>query len=314
MRRVFRWILEPASPTTAWLLLLGLIFLVEYAIMAGLDRVSTRPGYPSLQVLDAAVLTLVTSPILWWFVVRPLQENLRLRTHHLASLFESIEEERRRVAMELHDGVGQSLTMLVSGLRTASDACPSEELRRRCLDLKQIAREALTELKRINLGLRPSLLDDLGLAPALTRLAEDLGQRHSLEIRVDCHDLGDRRLAEPVETAVFRIAQEALSNIIKHAHASTASLNLTLEGGECHLTIQDDGQGLPRNHSSFRQRLSSPLVQEEPVAFGLIGMRERAQFLGGRFEIASEPGQGTRVTAAFPIGGPIDRPHPDHAG
>lgn len=313
MRRVIRLILEPSSPTTAWLLVLTSIFLIEYAIMTGLDRLPFSPENHFVKVLDAAILTLVAAPILWWFVVRPLQENLRLRTHHLADLFESIEEERRRVAMELHDGVGQSLTMLISGMQTASESCESEELKKRCFDLKQIAKDALTELKRINLGLRPSLLDDLGLTPAIGRLAEDIGRRHSLEILVDCHDLGDRRLPEPVESAVFRITQEALNNIVKHAHASTAFVDLTTDGEELRLTVEDDGRGFPRIDSTLRQRLATALVAQEPVAFGLMGMQERARILGGRFEVEGRPDGGTRICAAFPIGENVDGSHSNHA-
>ncbi|MFO0954165.1 MAG: sensor histidine kinase [Isosphaeraceae bacterium] len=313
MHRVLHWVLKPPTPTAAWLLVLSSIFVIEYVIMTGLDSLPFGPGSHFVKVLDAAILTLVAAPILWWFVVRPLQEVLRLRTRHLADLFESVEEERRRVARELHDGVGQSLTMLISGMKSASESCESDELKRRCNDLKTIAKEALDETKRINQGLRPSLLDDLGLTPAVSRLAEEVGHRHSLEVAVDCHDLGGRRLPEPVESAAFRIVQEALNNVVKHAEAGRAWVEVMVEDDELRLTVEDNGRGLPRPDPGFRQRLATVLRSHEPVASGLTGMRERAQLLGGRFEVRSRASGGTRVTATFPIGESFVRPDSNHA-
>lgn len=323
--RWLRWVLSRSYPATAWVIVLCSVFAIEYAIMVGLPLL-VPPGAGRLIacVLDAAVLTVVVAPILWWFVVRPLHALLDLRTQHLADLFAAIEQERRRVATELHDGVGQSLTMLVSGLRTACEATEVDEIRRRYVDLRRVSQDALVELRRIMLGLRPSLLDDLGLAPAVARLAEDLGRHYGVGLAVDIDGLPGRRLPPPVETAAFRIIQEALTNVVKHSGAHSGTVRLAIRDGQLLASVEDDGRGLPpavlgrwamaSEYLAAADSRSGPARPAGPLTLGLTGMRERAALLGGRLTIRSEPARGTRVVATLPIGETDGGRDPNPAG
>jgi signal transduction histidine kinase len=320
-----RIVLSRSYPATAWLIVLASVFAIEYGIMVGLPLLLPQgAGRLITSLLDAAVLTIAVAPILWWFVVRPLRALLDIRTQHLADLFTSIEQERRRVAMELHDGVGQSLTMLVSGLRTAKDASDIGDVQRRCGELQRVSQDALGELKRINLALRPSLLDDLGLAPAVTRLAEDVTRHHGLKLALDLDGLPGFRLPRSVETAVFRIVQEALSNVVKHSGASSGTIRMEIRDEWLVAIIEDDGRGfspgtLDRWHVSPEQfgtssQRTPPASLSGPLTLGLRGMRERAALIGGRLTIRSKPSHGTSVIANIPIGATRGRQDPNHAG
>jgi signal transduction histidine kinase len=271
------------------------VFAIESVIMVVLSWVLPADhGGLLVSFVDAALLTATVAPILWWFIIRPLKALLDLRTHHLAELFSLIEEERRHVAMELHDGVGQYLTMLVSGLRTVGQTDDMPDVRRRCLELQQASQEALAEVRRITLGLRPSLLDDLGLAPAVTRLADDMSHHHGIVLAVHT-DSVQGRLPAAVETSAFRIVQEALNNVVKHSRARSALVKLAVRNDRLIVSVEDDGCGLPR---ALRGRWNVKTGH-----LGLLGMRERAVLLGGELTIRSAPpGRGTRLVATIPLG------------
>ncbi len=292
-------------PARAWLGVLISVFAIESVIMVVLSFVPTT-NHKGLLIpfVDAALLTLIVAPILWWFIVRPLKALLDLRTQHLGELFGSIEEERQRVALELHDGVGQYLTMLVSGLRTIGRSDDVADVRRRCHELQQASQDALTEVRRITLGLRPSMLDDLGLTPAVTRLADDLSRHHGIALTVEAEtELG--RLPMAVETAAFRIVQEALNNVVKHSGAHAARVKLALRTERLVIGIEDDGCGLPLSLRGLWKVNTGHL--------GLLGMRERAVLLGGDLSIQSEPGRGTWVVATIPTGARRDKQDSGHA-
>ncbi len=245
-------------------------------------------------LIDASILTCTVAPVVWWLIVRPLDALLELRTRHLRGFYESIEEERRRLAGELHDGVGQLLTMIVSGLRSAAEDRSPQDQHQRVLDLQRIAYEALGEVKRINLGLRPTVLDDLGLVAALSRLAEDLQRHHGLAISVEAATLVRRRLPPAVEISCYRIVQEALNNVVKHAGASSATVTLTIRDDYLLACVVDDGQGVDQR---TRDSTASDLD-----GIGLISMKERATLLGGHIEIRSGDKRGTRIVAKLPLG------------
>lgn len=282
------------SPVAVWCLVLVTIFVTEYAVMVALPLLWPGPR-PRLgeAAVDAITLVAVLAPLIWGTVVHPLQEVIRLRARLLTDLFARIEAEKRRTAHELHDGVGQSLSLLVSGLRSAHATITDPEVAVRCEHLLRLAQESLREVKRLALGLRPSLLDDLGLAPALERLVADVRQHHPIELTLDVSDLADARLPEPVETAVFRIVQEALANVVAHAGASSASVVLSRGDGALRVTVTDDGRGL----SAARP------VAAEAGHLGLNGMRERASLLGGSLVIDSSPGRGTQIIVVLPVKG-----------
>jgi signal transduction histidine kinase len=281
-------------PVTVWLVLLAVVFAAEYAVMLLLPwLVPEHPSRLLESAVDAVVLTLLLAPVLWWTLVRPLREVIRLRTQFLADLFAQVESDRRRTAYELHDGVGQALTLLISGLRSARSCRVVEECAGRVDGFQRLAENALTEVRRLAMGLRPSLLDDLGLAPALERLVEDVRAHHPVAVSLDVAGVIGLRLPEQVATAVFRIVQEALTNVIKHSRARRAAVAVRPADGNVLVEVSDDGCGIDP------ARLRAPTDGH----LGLTGMRERAALLGGEFSLDSAPGRGTRVAVTIPAGG-----------
>ncbi len=281
-------------PIAVWVGLLAIIFGAEYTVMLILPWLVPQRSSRLLEsAVDAVVLTLLLAPVLWWTLVRPLREVIRLRTQFLADLFAQIESDRRQTAYELHDGVGQALTLLISGLRSARSCRVNAECTSRVNGFKQLAENALAEVRRLASGLRPSLLDDLGLAPALERLVDDVRRHHPIQISLDLAGVIGVSLPEQVATTVFRNVQEALANVIKHSRAQQATVQVRLVNGTVLGEVSDDGCGIdpPR------------LRTLPPGHLGLRGMQERATLLGGEFSISSVPGQGTRVALSIPTGG-----------
>ena len=206
------------------------------------------------------------------------------------------EEEQRRIARDLHDGIGQSLTSLLLGLRAAAEVPTFEEARARLGDLRGITASLLDEVRRLARGLRPIVLDDLGLAAALERYAADYTQAHGIAVDVYSPDLALARLPAEVETALYRIAQETLTNVLKHAAAKAVSLVVRreLDGSSgVHLTVEDDGRGFD----------SDALLQAPATGkgLGLIDIRERAALLNGSVTLESRPGSGTTVHVCIPL-------------
>jgi two-component system sensor histidine kinase UhpB len=277
-----------------WLLVLAVIFAAEYTVMLVLPWLPGQPSWLVESVVDCVLLTIVVAPVLWWTVVRPLQQAIRIRTRFLTELFSSIEAEQRRVAHELHDSVGQSLTLLLSGLRTLGEDPKQPDLPQRLQQFQELGQLALRDIRQITLGLRPSLLDDFGLAPAIELLAERVQETIQLELTVDVAAIAGKRFSEELETAVFRIVQEALNNVVKHAAAQRASVRVQFDGNQIVVEVRDNGRGFDQTR----------LADMPPGLghLGLLGMRERATLLGGSLACDSHPGHGTRVTATIPAG------------
>lgn len=278
-------------PLRTWILVVAVISATEMAVMVALPWL--LPRQPSLLLeaaADSVLLTLVVAPLLWWFIERPLRETNRLRADFLTEFFARTEAERRQVAGDLHDGVGQSLTLLVSGLKSLTPLASEPEAHQRIEKLQRLSWDALQEVKRLSLGLRSSMLDDLGLVPALERIVEDVRAHQTIEVAFEAADLANRRLPEPLETALYRIAQESLTNIVKHAHAHHVSLTLRLGDGAVELAVRDDGIGIPEQF----------LRGSNGRHLGITGMRERTMLLGGELTIQSVPGQGTTLLARLP--------------
>jgi signal transduction histidine kinase len=233
------------------------------------------------------------------YVVR-LERDLRtrrakeLRTtqelHELsARLVTAQEEERRAIARELHDEVGQVLTAIKVELSLAQRAIEATGGSRRLLDdAQRIADGALTTVRDLSHLLHPSLLDDLGLVAAIEWYVNGLNKRHAL--RVDLVQQGmDQRLAPEIESTAFRIIQEALTNVVKHANASRCSVHLDRCDDLFRLVVQDDGRGFdPESIDAAHRRL------------GLVGIRERATYRGGVARVESSPGRGTRLVVELP--------------
>jgi signal transduction histidine kinase len=197
------------------------------------------------------------------------------------------ETERRRLARELHDETGQALTSILLGLKPLEAALADHPARSAVVELREHVVVALQDVRRLAVELRPKLLDDFGLVPALERLTESVAEQ--AEIRVDFHSaLGETRLPSDVETALYRVVQESLTNIVKHADARNVSVSVARRESGVAAVIEDDGGG-------FDQRT----VREDGV--GLLGMRERLALLDGRLEVESRPGAGTTVVAEVPL-------------
>jgi signal transduction histidine kinase len=198
------------------------------------------------------------------------------------------EAERSRLARELHDETGQALTSILLGLKPLEEALADHPARAAVAELREQVVSALQDVRRLAVELRPAVLDDFGLVPALERLTDAFAEQS--DVRVDFHSaLGELRLPSEVETTLYRVVQESLTNIVKHASAHNVSVSIARRGATVAAVIEDDGAG-------FDQRA----VREEAV--GLLGMRERLSFVDGRLEIESRPGAGTTIVAEVPLG------------
>ena len=194
------------------------------------------------------------------------------------------ETERRRLAGEIHDGISQRVVSLSFHLSAAADAVQiaPDVAAREIAEAQVLAEAALDETRFAIAGLHPPVLDDLGLAASLESLAASIPQ---LEVHAEARPC---ELPAHVATAVYRIAQEALQNVVKHAEARSARLRLLSDGDTITLEVEDDGQGF------------TPGTPASPTGYGLPGMRERAELLGGTLEVKSYPGQGTLLRLRFP--------------
>jgi len=196
---------------------------------------------------------------------------------------ETQELERRRLARELHDETGQALTSILLGLKSLEDAVGSEEARGSVAGLRELVVATLQDVRRLAVELRPKVLDDFGLVPALERLTESFAEQTEIAVRFETA-LGSERLPADVETALYRIVQEALTNVVKHAHAGAVSIVLARKPDTVALVIEDDGLGF--DPTSTREG-----------GFGLEGMRERVGLLDGKLQIESRADAGTTIVA-----------------
>jgi signal transduction histidine kinase len=207
------------------------------------------------------------------------------------------EDERRRLARELHDGLGQTLTALtlqLERLREKLDGAVGPELAARIDDSVEMARLALNESREMSRLLRPPVLDDLGLGAALSWLARTLEQRTGLKVELAVES-GDGRLDSDIETLVFRLVQEALTNVLRHSGVHRAQVALRRLGETLELRVTDAGQGFDSE--------AALAVGGASAGSGLRGMRDRLELFGGRLEMASAPGEGTLILAVVPLGG-----------
>jgi len=219
------------------------------------------------------------------------EENLR---YYLKEITKAQEEERKRIARELHDSSAQNLIALLhqlDNLLTDKTKLPVSEAKALWGFYEQI-RDTLQEVRRFSRDLRPSILDDLGLLPALEWVTQDLKSTYWIE--VDLKVLGnERRLFPETELLLFRIVQEALRNIAKHAEATRAEVEVKFDEDRITITISDDGKGFEPPESLE--------VLPPTGKLGLAGMQERVQLLGGRLKLESKPGKGTKIFVEAPV-------------
>jgi signal transduction histidine kinase len=204
------------------------------------------------------------------------------------------EEERRRLRRDLHDGLGPTLGSLTLKLDVAGDLVDEDPAAARAIlrGLKEQARSAVADIRRLVYDLRPPTLDELGLVGAIRETAVQYDY-DSLRVAIHAPERLDD-LTAAVEVAAYRIAQEALTNVARHARATECTVSLAVEAGALHLEVRDDGRGLP---------------QERSAGVGLASMHERAEELGGEFCVESSPEGGTAVWVRLPL--PEEAPDPE---
>ena len=210
----------------------------------------------------------------------------RIARDSLRRVVEAQELERRRLARELHDETGQALTSILLGLKGLEERMDDSESREAAEELRELVVSTLQDVRRLAVELRPSALDDFGLVAALERLTGSFAEQTGIAVDFQTA-LAEERLPEEVETAIYRIVQESLTNVVKHARARRVSILLARKDGAVKAVVEDDGQGFD--------------PAEQTGGSGLVGMRERLALLGGRLAVESAPDRGTTVAAEVPL-------------
>ena len=284
---------QPRSPLWIFALVLAITFAVEGAIMLVLPFLPPWSRVTVIQGLfDASILTLVMAPVLWLLVVKPLRQLLESRGQLLHSLFESQEQERSRIARDLHDEIGQQLTALLVGLGTVESAKDLQSAQQLAHDLRKVGATAHEEVRRLVRGLRPGVLEELGLAAAIERLCEDFENAHGVTVRLETPAAADCSHSLPLETTLYRILQESLTNVARHAQASTVAVKLMRTGDMITLSVKDDGRGIrnPAHKSTTPGRAGR----------GLDSIRERALMLQGDCIILNAEDGGSLIQVTIP--------------
>jgi signal transduction histidine kinase len=213
--------------------------------------------------------------------------SARIAQDALRRVVEAQELERRRLARELHDETGQALTSILLGLKALEERTGDEASRAAAEDLRELVVSTLQDVRRLAVELRPTALDDFGLVAALERLTSSFSEQTGISVDFETA-LADERLPPEIETALYRIVQESLTNVVKHATARRVSILLARREGAVKAVVEDDGRGFD----------PAELAGD---GFGLVGMRERLALLGGRLEVESRPDAGTTIAAEVPI-------------
>jgi signal transduction histidine kinase len=212
----------------------------------------------------------------------------RVARETVDAILEAQEAERSRIARELHDETGSALTAVLLGLTAIDGAATLPEAREASAALRKTASSALENVGRLAFALRPPTLDEFGLAPALKDLSGRLEERGGPKVELEIDFPAGRRLPSKLETAIFRITQEALTNVVKHADATTVRITLAYRERSVVLTVEDDGRGF----------FHAPGIDR---GFGLVGMRERVASVNGALHIESKVGAGTRLAVELPF-------------
>ncbi|MEZ6068943.1 MAG: sensor histidine kinase [Pirellulales bacterium] len=279
------------APGRLYVALLAIVFLSEFCVMLILPQLPIH-SMPSwfVGVIDATMLTALMVPLFGWLIVRPLRQVVRVRSQLLQQFLALQEEERKRIARDLHDEIGQSFTAVLMGLRTLDVAAPRESLKRRLNELAAMVTQTLDEVRRLARGLHPAVLDHLGLVRAIEQYADEFQGVHG--VAVDLSVAGadaEQRVSPAVQTTVYRIVQECLTNTARHAEASRAWITLKMEPHRLAVQFSDDGKG-------FSKREVDPAATS-----GLLGMAERAALCGGELHIDTRPGDGVRIELQVPL-------------
>lgn len=294
MKKRAQFEVQNIQPLRLFMLVLGVLFVIESIVMFLLPLlVPAGSGVAYGAVLDACLLTGILAPMLWFLIVKPLQETASLRQRLLAFAFSVQEAERRRIARDLHDSLGQSLTSLLVGLRTIEESSLDPKVIEQIQELRRIGADTHDDVRRLARGLRPSLLDDLGLLPALERYLDEIASTHHIQTELNQNCKTTVRLPDEVETAAYRIVQEAITNSIRHGGATLVRVDMQCNPQKLTIRIQDNGKGFDVSAAMKANNSSSP--------FGLLSLQERAFLLGGVASIISRPNIGTTIQVSIPL-------------
>jgi two-component system sensor histidine kinase UhpB len=214
------------------------------------------------------------------------------RKRAAASVIQAQEEERKRIARELHDETSQSLTGLVIGIRMVEEVLPADmpEIKDRLNSVNDLARSTLNEVHTMAVRLRPSVLDDLGLSAALRSYVKEFSRNTGINVQMQPLAMAERLSAE-LETVLYRVVQEALTNVARHSGARNCHVGLKRNGAKIEGFVSDDGQGFD----------SQVMMSEQGRGLGLHGMKERIELVGGSLGFDSRPGEGATVFLEVPI-------------
>ncbi|RME85307.1 MAG: HAMP domain-containing protein [Caldilineae bacterium] len=221
------------------------------------------------------------------------EQRERMRQFYLQRIIHAQEEERRRVARELHDETAQALASLVVGLRNVEEAPNEQVMRARLGDLRHVLGTTVEDVRRLARDLRPMALDDLGLVTALLLYADEYRQRFGVPVRIEVVDMEDVPLSPLLETTVYRIVQEALINAARHAACTEISVLLQAHDNILSVIVEDNGRGF-----DVGRVLGDGYNRSQ---FGIYGMKERAELVGGELQIESAPGKGCTVYLRIPL-------------
>lgn len=221
-----------------------------------------------------------------------LKRKEDMREQLLGKVISAQEEERKRIARELHDDTGQALTSLTVGLRYIEDAADNIQIREKIAELRALAVQTMDNVRHMAAELRPSLLDDLGLLAAIQRYIKEYSTKMNINVDYHISGIDGQRLPSDVEVAIYRIIQEALTNIAKHAEASNISVVLRYRDSLLVAVVEDDGKGFD---------VSSIMASPDGKKLGLFGMYERASLIGGSLTIESQPGDGATIFLDVPL-------------
>ncbi|MCK4354394.1 MAG: PAS domain S-box protein [Dehalococcoidia bacterium] len=260
------------------------------------QRLTKRDGSEAIMQLAHRLIVRKGKPQAFQNLARDITEERRLQDNlqfYLRQVLQAQEEERKRLARELHDDVSQLILLLTHGIdniASKAEIYSPQELRNELGKLYEVSKETYQDIKRYAQALRPSILDDLGLVAAVKWLAEEIHNFSGIEIQVKTDTVPP--LPPETQLVLFRIVQEALNNIHRHSEASQASITIEYQEAQVRVTISDNGKGveLPNQLSEFASR----------GKLGLIGMAERARLIGGELEVSSQIGKGTKIIVKAP--------------
>lgn len=223
--------------------------------------------------------------------LRMREERVRLLQESLVRVVQAQEEERQRVARELHDQAGQALTAIRLGLAQLERETTSPQVKEQAASLRALTADTMEEIRNLALDLRPAALDELGLVPALREMVRDFSRRVGFPINLEVSGL-EKRLPLEIEVALFRAIQEGLTNVAKHSRATHACVNLKADATRLEVGVEDNGVGFS---------VAEVVGALGRRSLGLFGIQERVSLLGGTSQVQSEPGKGTKLTISVPL-------------